>query len=141
MGAAALDLARLHGDAWWTRVQVRWTTDCWPWQQSTGSHGYGQTWDGITVRLAHRVAWALYHNRQVPDGMTIDHTCHNRICCNPAHLRVLTNLANSTDNGQRRKTHCPHGHEYTPGNTRTNVRGHRFCRQCQSIRNATRRKS
>lgn len=30
------------------------------------------------------------------------------------------------------ETHCRHGHEWTPGNTRTNKRGHRICRTCES---------
>jgi len=29
------------------------------------------------------------------------------------------------------KTHCKHGHEYTPENTYRNCRGHRECRTCK----------
>ena len=76
-----VDLAYLIEREWWTRVEVRDEAECWPWLQSVGSHGYGQTWDGVTVRLAHRVAWALANGEQVPLGMTIDHACHNKICC------------------------------------------------------------
>lgn len=32
------------------------------------------------------------------------------------------------------KTHCPHGHAYTPENTRTNSRGQRQCRACNNAR-------
>lgn len=36
-----------------------------------------------------------------------------------------------------RKTHCPHGHEYTPENTYSRVRAdgrnHRVCRECYRI--------
>lgn len=39
----------------------------------------------------------------------------------------------------RRKTHCPHGHEYTPANTRIGSSGSRFCIACQHIRNRTKR--
>jgi len=31
-----------------------------------------------------------------------------------------------------KKTHCPHGHEYTPENTRMD-RGSRACKMCQRI--------
>jgi hypothetical protein len=32
------------------------------------------------------------------------------------------------------KTHCVHGHEYTPENTRANNRGQIYCRICSCIR-------
>lgn len=137
-----IDIEYLEQRAWWTRVKVGRPSECWPWLQSIASHGYGQTWDGITVRLAHRVAWTLHHGRQVSPGMTIDHTCRNRRCCNPAHLRELTNVDNATDNGAAGKTHCIRGHEFNEENTivRTNEKGrpHRYCRACRDQRNARR---
>lgn len=35
---------------------------------------------------------------------------------------------------QRAKTHCNHGHEFTPENTGTNKQGHRFCRHCHRLK-------
>lgn len=116
--------------SWWSKVDIKDVSECWPWTQSTASHGYGQTWDGITVRLAHRVAWSLHYGQQVPTGMTIDHKCHNRVCCNPDHLRVLPNVINATDNGQGDKTHCPSNHEYSGSNLYIDPKGHRRCREC-----------
>lgn len=52
--AHPLDVDYLRPVFWW-RVEIRSDDECWLWGQSTGSHGYGQTWDGRTVRLAHRV--------------------------------------------------------------------------------------
>lgn len=37
-------------------------------------------------------------------------------------------------NRNRGKTHCDHGHEFTPGNTWTDKRGSRYCRACSRIR-------
>jgi hypothetical protein len=123
---------------WWADVDSDVEPDaCWLWLKSTGNHGYGQTWDGISVRLAHRVAYTLAVG-PIPPGLTIDHICRTRRCCNPAHLRPLSNLANATDNGQADKTHCPRGHGYTVENTRHNDRGHRWCRTCQLVSNARR---
>jgi hypothetical protein len=114
---------------WWHDVEIGASDECWPWVKSTASHGYGQTWDGTTVRLAHRVAWTLA-NGPIPAGMTIDHLCRNRRCCNPAHLRLLTNLENARDNGPARRTHCPRGHEYAGENLYVSPRGDRRCRVC-----------
>jgi hypothetical protein len=132
--APPLDLDYLKRRRWWSNVAVGASGECWPWLRSTGSHGYGQSYDGITVRLAHRIAWALTNEAQIPDDMTIDHLCHNRICCNPTHLRVLTNVDNATDNLQGSKMSCPRGHNYDTTNTYINRKGHRICRACAKLR-------
>lgn len=134
--ATDLNIAYLQSVDWWSKVdRTAGPTGCWPWTQSAGSHGYGQTWDGITVRLAHRVAWTLA-NGPIPSGKTVDHDqdkCRiGGLCCNPAHMRLLSNVANATDNRQGRKTHCPEGHPYDEANTYINKRGHRLCRKCRA---------
>jgi len=115
---------------------------CWLWRASVQSEGYGQIgWSDhgkSTMVLAHRVAWWLAHG-PIPADQTVDHRCFVRRCCNPAHLRLLTNVQNAANNSQARRTHCPHGHEYTPDNTRRNAKGHRWCRRCQTLSDARRR--
>jgi hypothetical protein len=135
-----IDTDYLTARRWWKDVEIGNPADCWPWLKSCGSHGYGQTWDKVTVRLTHRVAWTLTYG-PIPEGMTVDHECRNRRCCNPnpGHLRLKTNVDNATDNGNHRKTHCKWGHEFTEGNTRMTKQGHRACRTCQQKSN-TRRK-
>lgn len=126
--AAKLDIAYLKATDWWSRVDTS-NDGCWLWKQSVGSHGYGQTWDGISVRLAHRVAWEL-SNGPIPKGMTVDHICRVRRCCNPLHLRLLSNEENGADNGNKRKTHCPQGHPYAGENLYVAPKGDRRCRIC-----------
>jgi len=91
------------------------------------------TWDGTTVLLAHRVAWTLTHG-EIPADMTIDHLCRNRRCCNPAHLRLLTNVENARDNGFATRTRCPAGHMYDEANTYRSPKGERRCRACAKLR-------
>lgn len=134
MAAPPIDLDFMRASGFWSKVDRPQDPEaCWVWQQSTASHGYGQTWDGITVRLAHRVAFELTFGR-IPADLTVDHVCRVRTCCNPAHLRLLTNLANARLNGQAVKTHCIHGHEFTPENTRRKPNGHRICVTCSRAR-------
>jgi hypothetical protein len=106
---------------------------------SVGSHGYSQIgWvEGgqRTVTLGHRVAWIAAHG-PIPARLTIDHVCRVRRCVNVAHLRLLSNVENATDNGQGRKTECPRGHPYDERNTYVNRRGHRLCRACARERRA-----
>lgn len=127
------DLSRYMAD----RVDTSDEQSCWPWRLSLGSHGYGNAWDGRTVTVAHRLAWILA-NGAIPDGLTVDHVCHNRRCCNPSHLRLLSNVENATDQGQRQKMYCPAGHEYAGANLYVDPEGHRRCRQCARDRRAKR---
>jgi len=85
--------------------------ECWVWVGYRDSRGYGQ----MTVRKggkprkvwAHIAAYELLSGRARTPGMTLDHTCMNRSCINPAHLVEVTRSRNSQlrhtrrqDNGQ-----------------------------------------
>jgi len=104
---------------------------------STGSHGYAQVgWSErghMTMALAHRLAWEATVG-PIPANLTIDHVCRNRRCINVDHRRLLTNMANATDNGMARRTVCPKGHAYSATNTLVDGRGHRRCRACAHVR-------
>jgi hypothetical protein len=100
-------------------------TNCWVWTASIGSHGYGQIMmvrnDKKAPQLAHRMAYEHFVG-PIPAGKSLDHLCRNRACCNPKHLDPVTHEENClrgiAGDWQKVKTHCPHGHEYTPENTR-----------------------
>ena len=103
------------------RAATRYVEDengCFISTYSTASHGYAQIgWQepGINrsvMTLCHRAAWVHYHGAQIPDGMTIDHLCHNRRCVNPSHLRLLSNFENArrTSNRDWPIGQCINGH-------------------------------
>ena len=117
---------------------------CWLWTLSTGSLGYGQVsrWvDGrTTTTTAHRYAYLAFVG-PVPEGQELDHLCRVRRCCNPAHVEPVTHTVNMGRGERAQRTHCDHGHEYTPENTKRNsVSGHRYCRECDLIRKRARRR-
>lgn len=109
--------------------------DCWPWPKSVGSHGYGQIgWyvgPNSTMTTCQRASWEAFRG-PIPEGLTVDHECRNRVCWNPGHLRLLTNEENGRDNGHAKKTHCPRGHLYDEDNTRITKGGRgRACKACE----------
>jgi hypothetical protein len=113
--------------------------DCLISTYSVGSHGYSQigwTENGRNrMVLGHRVAWEAVHG-PITDGLTVDHVCRNRRCCNVAHLRLLSNRDNARDNAQANRlaarTHCPQGHPYEGSNLFVGANGRRKCRACRN---------
>jgi len=115
-------------DRFWAKVRKDKATDCWEWAGALNSGGYGQWAVQGRSRSVHRVAYEALVG-PIPEGLTIDHLCQNKVCCNPAHLEPVT-AAENRRRAARLITHCPAGHEYTPENTLRNGAGHRYCRAC-----------
>lgn len=118
---------------------------CVIWTKAIQSKGYGVSWDPDRRKLvlAHRQAYAQEHG-PIPDGMVIDHLCRNPACVNPEHLEAVSQSVN-VRRGQagemsalraQTRTHCPHGHKFTPENTYHAPDGRR-CKECR--REASRR--
>jgi hypothetical protein len=74
------------------------------------------------------------HVGPIPEGLTIDHLCRAIRCVNPAHLEPVTNAENIRRAAlANARSHCPHGHEYTPENSYFDPKGGRRCRECQRL--------
>lgn len=73
----------------WGKVEK--TDTCWNWTGAHGGEGHGQFYthgrSGTTP--AHRVSYSM-HIGPIPEGMVVDHMCHNPSCVNPDHLRLAT---------------------------------------------------
>ena len=101
------------------RAATRYTVEgqCWVSTYSVASHGYAQVgWTDKEYRqgvTAHRAAWVHHAGQQIPEGMTVDHTCKNRRCVNPDHLRVLSNFDNARRTSGRDWPlgQCANGHD------------------------------
>lgn len=109
------------------------TTGCWIWQLARTAAGYGTLRvDGLVV-YAHRYFYET-HVGPIPPNRVIDHLCRVPPCVNPAHLEAVTQRLNiergdAPKTGWTHKTHCVHGHEFTPANTYVN-HGKRSCKAC-----------
>lgn len=91
------------GDRFWSKVDIRGKGECWPYQGYINVHGYGKIGIDRYPRSAHRVAWMLHNEQLIPDTMFVLHSCDNKTCCNPAHLRLGTHRDNVDDAIVRRR--------------------------------------
>lgn len=128
---------RPAADRFWAKVVK--TDGCWNWTGATQKPGYGRfVIERGRLSLAHRWAYEAMVG-PIPEGMTIDHLCWNKVCVNPDHLEVVTREENARrGNPHTQKTHCKWGHELTPDNVyhpRRNPEA-RDCRTCRRRRNA-----
>ena len=69
---------------------------CLVWTGAKNGKGYGLLKVNGRFTRAHRYAYEEAYG-PIPDGMLIDHICHNRTCVNVEHLRLATHQQNSSN--------------------------------------------
>jgi hypothetical protein len=121
---------------------------CWHWDKAINKDGYGITSRMIDGKkygiLTHRLSWfTMYGN--IPDGMAIDHMCHepascvsgvqceHRRCYNPYHLKMTT-LSENTKRGANNRDNvgmCRNNlHEWVPENQTIWGNNKKVCKPC-----------
>ena len=121
----------------WAKVSK--TETCWLWGGTLDKDGYGvySHWRGGDWRTGkmdkartHMAAYVMAHG-PIPEGLTIDHLCRVRACCNPAHLEAVTVRQNTMRGGgptavNAAKDTCEFGHPFRE----RGYRAGRFCPTC-----------
>jgi hypothetical protein len=74
--------------------------DCWTWTGHVNDKGYGTIRVANRSQYVHRLMFARY-NRPLKTGESVDHTCCNKRCCNPAHLDACSVEENAIRRHQR----------------------------------------
>ena len=79
-------------ERFWAKVDT--TGECWLWTAGGNANGYGRFCINGKMEYAHRVSYTLTHG-PINDSLDVDHTCYNKACVNPSHLRAATRKQNT----------------------------------------------
>lgn len=96
----------------WAKVEK--TDSCWNWTAYRDAKGYGRFSPNGKPTYAHRVSYRMAFGG-IPEGMSVDHSCRNRACVRPGHLRLTTAKQNNEN------------HSGAHRNSATGVRGVTVC--------------
>ncbi len=88
------------------KVERALPEQCWEFQGTRNSKGYGQIQGVGRLEQAHRVAYVLRYG-SIPTGMSVLHSCDNPPCCNPLHLYVGSAADNTADMMRRDRNVAP----------------------------------
>lgn len=129
-----------------SRVSIDATSGCWIWTGSGARGGYAVAKVNGKTRTVHRWFYELAVG-PIPDGMTLDHTCHDpsvclggsdcphRRCVNPAHLVPISNDENMAKGGKTNlnRSICRRGrHDLGEVGIYVDSDGSNRCRGCRA---------
>lgn len=78
-------------ERFWAKIEVN--DECWIWRGALTAAGYGSAWIDGKTQYPHRLTFAL-SGGVVGPGEEVDHSCHQRPCCQPRHLRAASRAQN-----------------------------------------------
>lgn len=81
--------------SFWSKVDIGQVEECWIWKGPLASDKgadfrYGSFWWDKKKYLAHQIAYGLSTGKDISNLPNLTHTCNNRLCVNPRHIKPFT---------------------------------------------------
>ena len=94
-------IGELRKMRFWSKVDIRTPEECWEWQASLHTSGYGRfKIASYTTVMANRFALVIQTGEDRIERLALHH-CDNPRCCNPHHLYWGTHTDNMRDKVRR----------------------------------------
>lgn len=94
---ADLVTTQAHVERFWSRVALPDENGCMLWLGARLKSGYGSAWLGSKTIATHRLSLWLSVGAPLAPGDMAAHSCRNRNCVAPTHLRWATRQENVDD--------------------------------------------
>jgi hypothetical protein len=88
---------KINIDEWFEQQLDKKESGCWEWTRYKSQKGYGQFHYNGKTTFTHRYVLEKKIGRPIFKGYMACHSCHNRACCNPEHIREGTAKENTKD--------------------------------------------
>lgn len=79
-----------------SKVDIKGKDECWNWLANKNYDDYGIFKYNNQSIHAHRMVWLIFNNT-IPEELYVLHSCDNRECVNPKHLKLGTQQDNMND--------------------------------------------
>ena len=117
-----------------SKVIVEPDSGCWLWTGALSTKGYGLMDILGALLRTHRIAYSWLVG-PIPAGLTLDHLCRVRRCCNPDHLEAVAHRTNyhrgeAANAVIARSGACVRGHGPEHRRWRKDRPGRWDCREC-----------
>lgn len=91
----------------WSKIEIKLENECWNWIPKPHKTGYSHFRVKNKIYKGNRIAWIITNGDIPEDKPYILHSCHNKRCCNPNHLRAGTQQENMDDMYHAKRNNHP----------------------------------